>query len=122
VGDSGTHEAVVVDPAGDGERIAAEAKQRRWQINQIWLTHAHFDHIVGIEGIVKGTNPPPAIALHPADLPLYSAQGGAALFGMYIGATHDPTVELNTTNIVGESIALVRHCPGILLGMSYFLL
>ncbi len=114
VGDSSTLEAVVVDPAWDGERIVEEAKLRSWQIKQIWLTHAHFDHIGGIEGIVKGTNPAPMIALHPADLPIYSAHGGAALFGMYIGATPDPTVRLMHGQILtlGEYRFEVRHCPG----------
>ena len=94
VGDSASHTAAVVDPAWDGELIVEEARRHKWIIQQIWLTHAHFDHIGGIEGIVKGSSPAPEIALHPADLPLYSAQGGAALFGMRIGATPDPTVRL----------------------------
>ena len=110
-----THTAVVVDPAWDGELIVEEAKRHAWQIQQIWLTHAHFDHIGGIEGIVKSTQPAPKIALHPADLPLYSAQGGAALFGMRIGATPEPTVRLKHGQILtlGDHSFEVRHCPGI---------
>src|SRR4030066_1197025 len=95
LGDPQSHSAVVVDPAWDGELILEEAKRHGWQIEQIWLTHAHFDQIGGIAGLVKGVHPAPRIALHPAALPLYSAQGGAALFGMRIGATPEPSMRIN---------------------------
>jgi hydroxyacylglutathione hydrolase len=114
VGDTINRSAVVVDPAWDGELIAEEAKRHGWQIEQIWLTHAHFDHIGGIAGVVKCTQPAPKIALHPADLPLYLARGGATWFGMQIAPTPDPTVRLkhgqNLT--LGDYIFEVRHSPG----------
>jgi hydroxyacylglutathione hydrolase len=114
VGETGSHTAVVIDPAWDGELIVDEARRRGWQIDQIWLTHAHFDHIGGIAGVVKNTQPVPKIALHPADWPLYSAQGGAALFGMRIGEIPEPSKRLrHGENLdVGKSTFEVRHCPG----------
>ena len=114
VGDPAIRAAVVIDPAWDGELIVDEAKRHAWHIQQIWLTHAHFDHIGGIEGVVTGSSPAPKIALHPADLPLYSAQGGAALFGMRIGATPEPAVRLKhgLRLTLGEHSFEVRHCPG----------
>jgi hydroxyacylglutathione hydrolase len=114
VGDSDSHSAVVIDPAWDGELIVEEAKRHTWHIQQIWLTHAHFDHIGGIEGIIKNSTTAPQIALHPSDLPLYSAQGGAALFGMRIGIVPEPTVQLKHGQklTLGEHSFEVRHCPG----------
>ena len=114
VGETNSHSAVVVDPAWDGELIVGEARRRAWDIEQIWLTHAHFDHIGGIAGVVKSLEPKPKIALHPADLPLYSVQGGAPLFGMRIGATPEPTVRLKHGQNLqfGEHSFEVRHCPG----------
>lgn len=114
VGDPKSHSAVVIDPAWDGELILEEAKQHGWNIEQLWLTHAHFDHIGGIAGVVKGSHPPPKIALHPADLPLYFAQGGAALFGMRIETTPEPTVRLKHGQILrlGDQAFEVRCCPG----------
>ncbi len=114
VGDPASHTAVVIDPAWDGELIVEEARRHAWIIQQIWLTHAHFDHIGGIEGVLKGSPPELEIALHPADLPLYSTQGGAALFGMRIGATPDPTVRLKHGQILtlGSYHFEVRHSPG----------
>jgi hydroxyacylglutathione hydrolase len=114
VGDTARQEAVVIDPAWDGELIVDEALQHEWTIQQIWLTHAHFDHIGGIEGIVRSTASMPKISMHPADLPLYRAEGGAALFGMHIGETPEPEVKLQHGQIlsVGNYPFEVRHCPG----------
>jgi hydroxyacylglutathione hydrolase len=112
--DSKSHSAVAIDPAWDGELILEESIRHGWHIHQIWLTHAHFDHIGGIAGLVKDLHPAPTIALHPADLPLYSAQGGAALFGMHIGVTPEPDMRLKHGQILklGELDFEVRHCPG----------
>ncbi|OGN88514.1 MAG: hypothetical protein A2Y88_00880, partial [Chloroflexi bacterium RBG_13_48_10] len=114
LGDPQSRSAVVVDPAWDGEVIQEEAEHHGWHIDQIWLTHAHFDHIGGIAGLIKDIQPAPKIALHPADLPLYSVQGGAALFGMHIDAAPEPTVRLSHGQILklGERVFEVRHCPG----------
>jgi glyoxylase-like metal-dependent hydrolase (beta-lactamase superfamily II) len=74
VADTRTNEAVVIDPAWDGQVIAAEALRRGWRITTIWLTHAHFDHIAGAAGIAQQVQPLPPVALHPGDLPLEEAR------------------------------------------------
>jgi hydroxyacylglutathione hydrolase len=114
VGDPKSHQAVVIDPAWDGELIVGEADRRQWSITQIWLTHAHFDHIGGVAEIVRRLKPAPPIALHPADLPVYSAQGGAALFGMRIDPGPQPAIQLRHGQELklGNSTFEVRHCPG----------
>lgn len=114
VGDTSSHKAVVIDPAWNGELIMKEAGRRNWTIEQIWLTHAHFDHIGGVESIAKASVPPPAIGLHPADLPIYRAQGGAAMFGMHIGTPPEPNLRLKQGQILSleEYKFEVRHCPG----------
>jgi len=114
VGDPKTLRSVVVDPAWDGELIVEEARRRHWSIEQIWLTHAHFDHIGGVAALVNHTLPKPSVALHPGDMPLYAAQGGAALFGMHIGSPPEPTVHLKHGQVlsVGDHVFEVRHTPG----------
>jgi hydroxyacylglutathione hydrolase len=114
VADTVRNEAVVIDPAWDGQIIAAEAQRRGWRIAAIWLTHAHFDHIAGAAGISRQVQPSPPVALHPGDLPLWEAQGGAPFFGMRIDPGPRPTVSLahGQSLHVGGYAFEVRHAPG----------
>ncbi len=114
VADPESRAAVVIDPAWDGRLILAEAEKRNWHIGGIWLTHAHFDHFAGGAAIVEGSNPPPPVALHPQDYPLWQAKGGAPFFGMRIDPGPEPTEELYHGQILhlGSAEFEVRHTPG----------
>jgi glyoxylase-like metal-dependent hydrolase (beta-lactamase superfamily II) len=114
VADTRINEAVVVDPAWDGQVIAAEAGRRGWRITAIWLTHAHFDHIAGAAGIAQQVHPPPPVALHPDDLPLWEAQGGAPFFGLRIDPGPRPSIPLSHAQSLrlGGYTFEVRHAPG----------
>jgi len=114
VADPDTQEAVVIDPAWDGEKIALRANREGWAIRQIWLTHAHFDHLAGVAGIAKQVIPIPPVALHPLDIPMWETRGGAALFGFRIEAGPRPTIELAAGQElqVGHLRFEVRHVPG----------
>ena len=94
LGDSDTGEAIVIDPAWDGDLILDEAKSRDWRIGNIWLTHAHFDHLGGAAAIADGSQPPPPVALHPDDYWLWRLRGNAPLFGLDIDPGPEPTIEL----------------------------
>jgi glyoxylase-like metal-dependent hydrolase (beta-lactamase superfamily II) len=109
-----TREAVVIDPAWDGEVILAQAVQHRWHIGSLWLTHAHFDHLGGAAALADGINPPPPVAMHPEDQGLWRNQGGAVHFGMHIDPGPEPTIELSHGQILhlGEIEMQVRHTPG----------
>ncbi len=114
VADPASREAVVIDPAWEGEKIARQASQRGWAIRQLWLTHAHFDHLAGAAGIVKQVTPEPPVALHPQDFALWSLNGGAALFGMHVDPGPRPSIRLEA----GQELQIgglrfeVRHVPG----------
>jgi hydroxyacylglutathione hydrolase len=109
-----TGEAAVIDPAWDGHLIAAEAKQRNWHIGQLWITHAHFDHIGGAGDLVHALDTPPIIALHPDDRLLWDNQGGAGLFGFRLPASPTPTLNLDHGQHLhlGHTVFDVRHTPG----------
>jgi glyoxylase-like metal-dependent hydrolase (beta-lactamase superfamily II) len=114
VADPETGEAAVIDPADQGEEIVREARSRGWRIGNIWLTHAHFDHLAGAGGVADHSSPPPPVALHPDDYPLWRMQGGAAFFGMRIDPGPEPTIDLRhgqVLNLGGNSLE-VRHAPG----------
>ena len=130
IADAASGEAAVIDPAWDGHLILAEAEKRGWRIGQVWITHAHFDHIGGSGDLVRGLDPAPVIALHPNDRPLWDSQGGAALFGFSIpptlrqaqGTGPAPGIDLSA----GMALKLgglhfeVRHTPGHTPGLCVF--
>ncbi|MGD0574283.1 MAG: MBL fold metallo-hydrolase [Anaerolineales bacterium] len=80
VADLAQHEAVVIDPSWDGQHIAGELERREWQLCAILITHAHFDHIGGCAELIARF--PAPTYLGQADLPLWTAKGGADLFGV----------------------------------------
>jgi len=109
----GSNDAVIVDPGEEPERFLATATRERLSICQIWLTHAHIDHISGVAEIKAATGAP--ISLHPADRKLYDNLPQQGLwFGLRLGPPPPPDLELEH----GKELALgavrfaVRHTPG----------
>jgi len=114
VADPQTREAVVIDPADEGQVIVADAEKRGWRIGSIWLTHAHFDHLAGAGQVADLVDPPPPVALHTEDYPLWRMQGGAPLFGMHIDPGPEPTIDLFDQQLLhlGGNLIQVFHTPG----------
>jgi glyoxylase-like metal-dependent hydrolase (beta-lactamase superfamily II) len=124
VGDLESGEAVVIDPAWDGEVILTEAESQGLDISAIWLTHGHFDHFGGTAGVVSGLSHPVPVALHTADLPLWRAKGGAAMFGFgHFDPGPEPTVllEHGMQLSLGSRKFEVRSTPGHTQGHVLFL-
>lgn len=114
IADPETREAAVIDPADEGLVIISEAQERGWHIGNIWLTHAHFDHLAGAGAVADNIDPLPHVALHPDDYSLWRMQGGAQLFGMRIDPGPEPSVDLQHGQILtlGRNQLEVRHAPG----------
>lgn len=58
--------AVIIDPGANGDRLADYLETKHLQLDAIFLTHAHYDHIGGLEALVHRTGA--KVYLHPADL------------------------------------------------------
>jgi glyoxylase-like metal-dependent hydrolase (beta-lactamase superfamily II) len=112
VGCEETREGAVIDPGGHPERILAEVERHRLTVKYVLNTHAHFDHTDANGGILQATGA--SLALHPQDLPLLQASGGAALFGMQADASPTPDLELHDGDEleVGTLRFQVLHTPG----------
>lgn len=112
-GEDGHPEVVIVDPGEEAERFLNEARARSLRISQIWLTHAHIDHIMGVETVRRATGAP--IYLHPAERPIYEGlveQG--LLFGFDLTPAPTPDAELRHGQrlLAGAAEFEVRHLPG----------
>lgn len=52
----GQEECIVVDPADCGRQIFAKLRKNGLRTAAILLTHGHFDHILGVEGLKAAAN------------------------------------------------------------------
>ncbi len=107
-----TRLGAVIDPGGDAPDILAAVEQHGLTIKYVLLTHAHFDHIGAAAELVEATGAP--LALHPGDLPLLRAKGGADLWGIVMRPSPDPDIELQDGQEieVGTLRLRVLHTPG----------
>lgn len=53
--DDATKRALVIDPGGDVESILAIVRREELTVDQIWLTHSHFDHCGGVAELQEAT-------------------------------------------------------------------
>jgi len=112
--DDQNNAAVVVDPGGEVEKIAAAVKELGVNVEAIWLTHGHLDHAGGAEAAKKHFEVE-IIGPHQDDkmlldnIEMMAAMKG--LSGMY-NASPDRWLTEGETLSVGELEFEVLHCPG----------
>lgn len=118
VGDPETNLAVIIDPAWDGEHLVQEIKKGGWQVQGIWITHAHFDHFGGLADLLNGLDLEKQadffIGLHPEDLSLWKVKGGAIMFGVPMKKVPKPSHNFQQDEILnlGKYKFVVHHAPG----------
>ncbi len=112
VGCPETKKGAIIDPGGDPQKILAEVGRQGLLIEYVLNTHAHFDHTYANGPIVRATGA--TLALHPQDLPLLNASGGAAMFGLRADPSPPPDLELHDGDEldVGTLRLRVLHAPG----------
>jgi hydroxyacylglutathione hydrolase len=112
--DPASRTAVIIDPSFDPDPILAFLENERLSLEAVWLTHAHFDHIAGVNRLISASSHELIIALHPDDLPLWHEDGGARLFGFKFHCEATPSLLLTHGQQLklGEIGVEVRHTPG----------
>jgi hydroxyacylglutathione hydrolase len=68
IGDTETHDAIVIDPGDHAPLIHQTAQDEGWTICDMLATHGHFDHIMASARLKELTGAP--FRLHQLDLPL----------------------------------------------------
>jgi glyoxylase-like metal-dependent hydrolase (beta-lactamase superfamily II) len=103
LGDPETKEMAVVDPAWDVSFLTREAQRLGYKITQVFLTHAHPDHVNGLEQL---------LSTHP--IPVYISRFELPAMRPRITSLVDVTQEdkLSVGKIAIDILATPGHTPG----------
>lgn len=113
IADEATRQAAVIDPGGNAPEILRLIEAEDLDVRRIINTHAHFDHVGGVEPLKQATGAP--FGLHSDDLPVldrYTEQ--LARFGIAAGEppTVDDYLEPGQTVELGDTVLHIRFTPG----------
>jgi glyoxylase-like metal-dependent hydrolase (beta-lactamase superfamily II) len=111
--DADSRKAVIVDPGGEGERLVEAVEECGAELEAIWITHAHVDHVGAIAAIKRKWDVP--VYLHPADRRLYQAASRQAeVYGVPFEEPPPPDREFADGQYLefGDSGFTVMHAPG----------
>ena len=106
--DGQTNTCAVIDPGAAGSKVAAFAAERGYTISKILLTHAHFDHVGGLDVLHRAV-PDAPIFVHRLDTD--------EAFNMSHGKlVYTDTYAEGDTIAVGSLSVHVLHTPGHTMG------
>lgn len=113
VSDESSGHAAIIDPGDDGEQLIHAIRNAHVELDAIWVTHAHLDHVGAIAVLKRAFGVP--IWLHPLDLPLYerTREQGAA-YGLAVEQPPPPDREFadGMTLTLGSLSFVVMEVPG----------
>ncbi|MBI2093618.1 MAG: MBL fold metallo-hydrolase [Candidatus Omnitrophica bacterium] len=72
IGDPQSRKAAVVDPGWEVPHILETLKNDGYQLADIFVTHHHFDHVMGLEELLKAVDVP--VHVHREDAPMLKVQ------------------------------------------------
>ena len=115
LGDEETGEAVVIDPGDDIEQVREILERHKLKVKLLIATHAHIDHVGGIEKLKRESAHDAAMMLHEEDLFLYQHLAQQAA---WLGVPVPGSVEVDQFLKEGQTLRCggikldVLHTPG----------
>lgn len=113
LGDPETHEALVLDPGDEVERVLDVLRRHSLNVKAIVSTHAHIDHVGGLQKLQQAIGAP--VLMHGDDLELYKHLDEQAA---WLGVPPPPQARVDQLLREGDTVhwgsfsAGVLHTPG----------
>lgn len=118
-----TKETVMVDPGAYPEKVKNAVKEQGLKLKAVLLTHAHFDHIMGLSDVMEDVKVP--VYVEEADLPMMT-DGESNLSSAYVRGGYRfeeavPVSDGQQLEIAGFQFRVIHtpgHTPG---GCCYYM-
>ena len=101
--DESTKEMAIVDPAWDVPFLVQEAKNMGYKITKVFLTHAHPDHVNGLDELLRHYDVPVYISKHEAPFLRRNLKN-------LVDVSHKEQLQIG--NITFDVIHTPGHTPG----------
>ena len=112
-----TAEAVLIDPGDEVDELLSTIREQRLKVTAVLLTHAHFDHVTGVDAARRALGA--EVWLHPNDRFLYEqATQQGRLFGIEVKQPapvdryYAPDARFRFGQYVVDVLPTPGHCPG----------
>jgi hydroxyacylglutathione hydrolase len=109
LGDPETREALVLDPGDEVERVLELLRRHSLNVKAIVSTHAHIDHVGGLQKLQQATGAP--VLMHGDDLELYRHLDEQAA---WLGVSPPPAARVDQLLREGDTVRWGNYAAGIL--------
>lgn len=113
VGCEDTHEAAVIDPGDEADRILLSLAESKLRLKYILNTHGHFDHVAANKKMKDATGAD--LIIHALDAPMLSQiSASASMWGLSSDDSPPPDQTVEEGDIInfGNLSLKVIHTPG----------
>ena len=111
-----TKDTVMVDPGAYPAKLKNAVKEQGLKLKAVLLTHAHFDHIMGIEDFLKAFDVPVYVGREEQPLLADDRLNASSMYGYHCTYTGAKALEDGqTVECAGTEIHVI-HTPGHTVG------